>query len=711
MEKIIASEIHPNGIDQETISFLETNKKSMYLEDSIVYYGFPVFRDYEGKPVKTKFLILSKFHGLILIQSSSNFELVDDDENLSQAYSFIEAALKKSKIIRINKKQLSVKIDGYLFSLDTVNEPDELESEVITSFKMLPEIFSNLKLEEKIENKIFNEARAIIEGSKALSNGTKRSKISEDPATKLNILIGLEKEITNFDIDQRKIAISLINGPQRIRGLAGSGKTVVLAMKAAHIHLQYPTRKILFTFYTKSLYGLIKETISRFYRHFAGDEPNWERIDILHSWGGKTIDGVCFNACIENSITPVTFPSAKRINPLDPFKVVCENIAKSTIKEKYDHILIDEAQDLPNEFFHICYNLAKGEQGENKNIVWAYDDLQSIFNVYQRTPMQLFGEGSNGESLIDLDKFKENLDFGQSNDLVLYKCYRNPLEVLITAHALGFGIYSKQPVQMLENEDHWKDVGYFLEEGQKYEVGNDVKITRNRENSPLTIYKTQSPREIIEYYQAHSIEEECEWICNKVESSISGGLNPQDILIICLDDRYAKNYFARISRILSNKEIRSNNLLTSTSTAPPFTLNGMVTLSTVHRAKGNEAAEVFAAGIDAIYQEKEKRSGRNKLFTAFTRTKAWLKVSGMGERANFFFNEIEKSLENAPSLIFRVPDRHEIETIQRDLAEKPQEMVKLQDLVEKLIEQGYSKEQIQMELSLSSQGDLKDEKL
>lgn len=253
----------------------------------------------------------------------------------------------------------------------------------------------------------------------------------------MNILINLEKEISNFDIEQRKIAISLITGPQRIRGLAGSGKTVVLAMKAAHIHLQHPNKKILFTFYTKSLYGLIKEMISRFYRHFSGDEPNWEFIHVLHSWGGRTIDGVCFNACMDNSISSMTFSQAKQINQSDPFQEVCKHIESHNVKNKYDYILIDEAQDLPNEFFQLCYKLANGDSGQQKNIIWAYDDLQSIFNIYQRTPKELFGTIANGDANIDLNQFKATLNYGQSNDLVLYKCYRNPLEVLITAHALG----------------------------------------------------------------------------------------------------------------------------------------------------------------------------------------------------------------------------------------------------------------------------------
>jgi superfamily I DNA and RNA helicase len=371
VEKIIASEIAPNGLDSEIFCFLEDHIDDLGLADSIIYYGFPVFKDYEDSSVKSKFCILSKIHGIVLINTTSQHELIDDDDNLSQLFSFIESALKKSKKIRINKKKLAINLDSYLYIHDFKGD-GETENELLTSFSDITKVFKTIA-EDGVDVEILDEVRSIIEGSKALSRVSKRTRISDDPTTKLNILIELEKEVSNFDVEQRKIAISLINGPQRIRGLAGSGKTVVLAMKAAHIHLQHPTKKILFTFYTKSLYGLIKESIARFYRHFAGDEPNWDFIDVLHAWGGQSIDGVCFNACADNYIATMSFPEAKRINQKDPFSVVCKHIESKEVKSKYDYILIDEAQDLPNEFFHLCYKLAKGELGNEKNIVWAYD--------------------------------------------------------------------------------------------------------------------------------------------------------------------------------------------------------------------------------------------------------------------------------------------------------------------------------------------------
>jgi superfamily I DNA and RNA helicase len=692
MEKIIATEIEPEGIDSEILEHLEQNKDELNLNNSIIYYGFPIFKDYEDASVKSKLVILSPYHGLVLLYTTTEETITNDDEILEQLYSFIETSLKRSKIIRINKRDLAINLDSFLY-LSSSHQYHDLENDTLSSLQAISETFNNLKEEIEIDEKIFNETRAIIEGSKALSKTQRREKVSEDPNSKSNILIELEKEISNFDEEQRKIAISLINGPQRIRGLAGSGKTIVLAMKVANIHLQYPNKRILFTFYTKSLYNLIKELITKFYWHYAGTEPNWDIIDILHSWGGRSIDGVAYNACLDNLCDILSFSEAKKINSNDLFQAVCADIITHPIESKYDYILIDEAQDLPNEFFKLCYDLTRGEYGYEKNIVWAYDELQSIFNVYQRTPQELFGNNEEGRARIDLVNFQRRLHTTQKNDLVLYKCYRNPLEVLITAHALGFGLYAEQQVQKLEGADHWRDVGYTVEEGQSFEIGSTVKVTRNKENSPLSIYNYQTKEDIIQCFQAENLEEECHWIADQIEDAIKDGLKPQDLLVIVLDDRYVKAYFSKLSLYLSEKGIRSNNLQASTLAAPPFSIKEMVTLSTVHKAKGNEAAMVFAAGLDALFSQRNTIRGRNKMFTAFTRTKAWLKVSGTGENINVFFTEIQKSLDNSPNLIFTI---QEISTINRDLDSEPQEMKELLELVTKMEKKGYSKEQLKI---------------
>src|SRR4051812_2948205 len=111
-------------------------------------------------------------------------------------------------------------------------------------------------------------------------------------------------------------------------------------------------------------------------------------------------------------------------------------------------------------------------------------------------------------------------------------------------------------------------------------------------------------------------------------------------MVVCLDDRNARQYFLDLSVLLAAKKIKTNNII-APYTEPPFTIASYVTLSTVHRAKGNEAAVVFVVGADAA--DTRTRSGRNKIFTALTRTKGWLRVSGVGANATKLVNEIAKA--------------------------------------------------------------------
>ena len=79
-------------------------------------------------------------------------------------------------------------------------------------------------------------------------------------------IIELEKQITLLDPEQHKAAVQIAPGPQRIRGLAGTGKTVVLAKKEAIIHNipELSKKRILFTFNTQSLYNQAKSLISKY---------------------------------------------------------------------------------------------------------------------------------------------------------------------------------------------------------------------------------------------------------------------------------------------------------------------------------------------------------------------------------------------------------------------------------------------------------------
>lgn len=365
-------------------------------------------------------------------------------------------------------------------------------------------------------------------------------------------------------------------------------------------------------------------------------------------------------------------------NVSDPFGTVCRDLVdRDVIAPYYDVILVDEGQDFPDGFYQMCFYLAKGDR-DRKQIIWAYDELQNVFDVKVREPDQLFGKDTDGQPRISLTR---SLPGGtETNDFVLQRSYRNQRDVLILAHAVGFGIYG-EIVQMLENAKHWEDVGYDVVSGT-FTAGSVNVVERPSVNSPSVLH-TPADVPIIRGQSAASFDDEVLAAVGEVRSFISKGIHPHQILVVSLDDRTARSYFTKISDQLLAFGIPCNNILIDKYSEPPFRIDGKVTLSTVYRAKGNEAAVVIVVGADAA--SLKTRTGRNKLFVAFTRTKGWLRVFGLATKTfSQLALEINAAVANSPRLTFTMPNMSQLNTIQRGLEEKHARLIEAKRRMERL---------------------------
>ena len=79
---------------------------------------------------------------------------------------------------------------------------------------------------------------------------------------------------------------------------------------------------------------------------------------------------------------------------------------------------------------------------------------------------------------------------------------------------------------------------------------------------------------------------------------------------------------------------------------------------------------VYVVGVDALYKSFVGPRERNMLFTAMTRAKGWVRVSGIGQGAVECESEISKALNEFPYLRFNYPSQEQIKIIKRDLAKK-----------------------------------------
>ena len=68
-----------------------------------------------------------------------------------------------------------------------------------------------------------------------------------------------------YDNYQMEAILADTEGIQRIRGMAGSGKTVILARKAVELHTAHPDWNIAVTFSTRSLKNQLERLIGKFY--------------------------------------------------------------------------------------------------------------------------------------------------------------------------------------------------------------------------------------------------------------------------------------------------------------------------------------------------------------------------------------------------------------------------------------------------------------
>jgi superfamily I DNA and RNA helicase len=665
---------HPTG---EMVSFFQANEDELGLEEAQLYYEFPILKDSDDKIVIAKTLLLSPNHGVIAIDSLSITNIIDTeillksaDADLEQVFSLIYSRLIRNKSLRKSKTDLLFPTNSIIFApnLDSVPEMD-IEAALAINTNQLQQHLARFKV-PTLSSTEYNELIATIEGAKGLIRPALRNIENLGELSKGALANRIESEITRFDRRQKHGAMAVLDGIQRIRGLAGSGKTVVLAMKAALTHLKYPQATIVYTFYTKSLYQQIKRLVTRFYRQFDDKDPDWSKLKIMHGWGGYSGEGVYFNACIATGTRPIKLSEAKAKGASDPFDFACrELIRNENIKPMYDYMLIDEGQDFPASFIQLCLKLTT-----KNRIVYAYDELQTIFQPHAPEFRDIVGSDVNAAS---------NPDYAL--DVVLYKCYRNPREILVCAHALGFGIYSNI-VQMLENKEQWEDIGYKVIQGD-FIAGSDTVIERPENNSLTTISNNQSSQDIVSMTVYGTFQDEVDSTLRSITKDISEGLRPDDILVISVDDRHAKTYLHYLTQKLTELGIQSNNIHDDSYGIRDFHMDGCVTLSTVHKAKGNETFMVYVLGVDALYRTYAGVRERNLLFTAMTRAKGWVRISGIGAPASACKAEIDLALQQFPLMEFKYPSREQLKIIKRDLAEKAVRKLKSERKLDEVLDE------------------------
>ena len=103
-----------------------------------------------------------------------------------------------------------------------------------------------------------------------------------------------------------------------------------------------------------------------------------------------------------------------------------------------------------------------------------------------------------------------------------------------------------------------------------------------------------------------------------------------------------------------------------------FFQDDSIAISQIYRAKGNEAAVVYFINADLCAEGINLSRKRNIIFTAITRSKAWVRVSGLGRNMEVLIREYEKVKERNFELVFPYPNelqRQNMRMIHRDMTQ------------------------------------------
>ncbi|MCG8573363.1 MAG: ATP-binding domain-containing protein [Flavobacteriales bacterium] len=620
-----------------------------------LYIGYPILYT-GGENIILDAIWISPEKGIIVFDLIEGTTFENKEEYRDKLYNKVESELRSySELTR--RRDLLIPIEVITYSPESSVLPDD---NYACNKDSLEDLINQIPVWSNHDGDIFKKTISVIQSVIQITVKSDRTNVKKTDS-KGAIVKRLEETIANLDNQQESAIIEYNGGLQRIRGLAGSGKTIVLALKAAYLHALNPDWNIIVTFNTRSLKNQFQELIELFCIQKIGRKPDENKIKIIQAWGSKSNTGIYYEFCKQNNVEYFDFRSARAYSSkikLTPFDAVCKKALgetkNTTINVKYDAILVDEDQDLSESFLNLCYKILT----DKKRLIYAYDELQKL---HEGSPL------TNPKNMFNEDKF---------SDIILQKCYRNPRPVLTTAHALGFGIYRKRGlVQFFDQPELWEELGYIEKSGNLLKGGNQISLHRAEQATHKFLEQETSIDDIISFHNCSSKQEQAEQIANDIETNLNNDeLLHRDIIVINPMALTTKNEVALVRKCLDSKGIKTH--IAGESNKDEFFRSDSIAFTGINRAKGNEVPVVYIMNAQDCYSHpilpnRGLRERRNILFTAITRSKAWVKVYGIGQHMELLSNEFLEVKKANFSLNFLYPTKEEIEKmnlISRDVS-------------------------------------------
>lgn len=188
-----------------------------------------------------------------------------------------------------------------------------------------------------------------------------------------------------MDLQQELLARNLGEGHRIVRGVAGSGKTLILAFRAEHV-ARAASRPVLVLCYANGIAGRLENAMQD-----RGIEDK-VMVSTFHSW--------CWNMLRTYDIPK---PSEKDIPNYGErlaagVQAVIDAVERGLIPGgQYDAVLIDEAHDFAPQWLALA---AKMVNPDTKSLLIVYDDAQAIYKGRARPVWRQLGIDASGRTTV-----------------------------------------------------------------------------------------------------------------------------------------------------------------------------------------------------------------------------------------------------------------------------------------------------------------------
>ncbi|AZV41716.1 nuclease-like protein [Peribacillus asahii] len=385
-------------------------------------------------------------------------------------------------------------------------------------------------------------------------------------------------DIKSMDLHQENLAKQIGDKNRLIRGVAGSGKTLILASRAKILTKEHPDWKILILCYNISLARNIDQMI-----HHMMNEPD-SLFDFDFSEKGSEVKTESHHITVRN------FHSWLK----NDLKISEKNISTMIEKLKngeailptYDAIMIDEGQDFESDWFSLVSQLLNPE---TKSLLLVEDRAQTIYKR-KRSYVQDTGLSFKGRSKM------------------LSINYRN------TAQIVKFAWDFYQTHSFLKNK----------------------VITREHEGEIIAPQSTRRKGVEPAIVKVDNFFKEAKIVAKQIKKLHEQKKVPlSEVLILYRVKRtYQINYVDILKRALGAEGIDYYWMTESNDTKRNFNKDdGKVKISTIDSSKGLDFQAVFIVNIDNMpfLLEEDKEREVSLLYIGMTRAKEYLCLSYSGE--------------------------------------------------------------------------------